>query len=69
MLEIKNIMTMSNNKKYIFEGIPHELYEGEMSDLGFTNEAEAVEYALKLFDAGVSKINKRVLGYDLDYPK
>jgi hypothetical protein len=24
---------------------------------------------LKLFDAGVSKINKRVLGYDLDYPK
>ena len=40
-----------------------------MSDLGFTNEAEAVEYALKLFDAGVSKINKRVLGYDLDYPK
>ena len=60
---------MSNNKKYIFEGIPHKLYEGKMSDLGFTNEAEAVEYALKLFDAGVSKINKRVLGYDLDYPK
>jgi len=69
LIEIKNIMTMSNNKKYIFEGIPHELYEGEMSDLGCKLGAEAVEYALKLFDAGVSKINKRVLGYDLDYPK
>ena len=60
---------MSKNKKYIFEGIPHELYEGEMSDLGFIDEAEAVKYALKIFDAGVSKINKRVLGHDLDYPK
>ena len=60
---------MSNNKKYIFEGIPHKLYEGEMSDLGFINKDEAVEYALKKFRAGVSKINKRVLGYDLDYPK
>ena len=60
---------MSNNKKYIFEGIPHKLYEGEMSDLGFTNEAEAVEYALKLFDAKVSKINIKILGHDLDYPK
>ena len=60
---------MSNNKKYIFEGIPHELYEGEMSDLGYKSEAEAVEYALKLFDARVSKINKKILGHDLDYPK
>ena len=60
---------MSNNKKYIYEGIPHELYEGEMSDLGYKSEAEAVEYALKLFDAKVSEINKRVLGYDLDFPK
>jgi hypothetical protein len=24
---------------------------------------------LKLFDAGVSKINKKILGHDLDYPK
>ena len=62
-------MYMSNNKKYIYEGIPHELYEGEMSDLGCKLGAEAVEYALKLFDAGVSKINKKILGHDLDYPK
>ncbi len=60
---------MSNNKKYIYEGIPHELYEGEMSELGFIDEAKAVEYALKLFDARVSKINKKILGHDLDYPK
>ena len=60
---------MSNNKNYIFEGIPHKLYEGEMSDLGYKSGEEVIEYAMKLFDAGVSKINKRVLGYDIDYPK
>ena len=60
---------MSDNKKDIYEGIPHKLYEGEMSELRFIDEAKAVEYALKLFDAKVSKINKRVLGYDIDYPK
>ena len=60
---------MSNNKKYIFEGIPHKFYEGEMSDLGYKSEKEAVEYALKRFDAAVSKINIEVFGYDIDYPK
>ena len=50
MIEIKNIMTMSNNKKYIFEGIPHKLYEGEMSDLGYKSGEEVIEYAMKLFD-------------------
>ena len=60
---------MSNNKKYIFEGIPHELYEGEMADLGCKSEAEAIEYALKRYDAAVSKINIEVFGYDIDYPK
>ena len=59
---------MSNNKKYIFEGIPHELYEGEMSDLGYKSEKEAVEYALKRFDAAVSKINIEVFGYDIEFP-
>ncbi len=60
---------MSKNKKYIYEGIPHEFYEGEMSDLGYKSEKEAVEYALKRFDAAVSKINIEVFGYDIDYPK
>ena len=60
---------MSNNKKYIYEGIPHKLYEGEMSELGFIDEAKAVEYALKLFDAGVSKINIEIFGYDIDFPE
>ena len=60
---------MSNNKKYIFEGIPHELYEGEMSDLGYKSKAEAVEYALKLFDDRVRKSNIKILGHDIDFPK
>jgi hypothetical protein len=62
-------MTMSNNKEYIFEGIPHKLYEGEMSDLGYKSGEELIENALKRFKAAVSKINKEVLGYDLDIPE
>jgi hypothetical protein len=60
---------MSNNKKYIFEGIPHKLYEGEMSDLGYKSGEELIEYALKRFDAAVSKINIEIFGYDIDSPK
>ena len=60
---------MSKNKKYIYEGIPHEFYEGEMSDLGYKSEKEAVEYALKRYDAAVSKINIEIFGYDIDSPK
>ena len=60
---------MSNNKKYIFEGIPHKLYEGEMSDLGYKSGEELIEYALKRFDAAVSKINMEVFGYDIDFPE
>ena len=60
---------MSNNKKYIFEGIPHELYEGEMSDLGCRSGEELIEYALKKFKAAASKINIEVLGYDIDFPE
>ena len=60
---------MGNNKKDIYEGIPHELYEGEMSDLGYKSGEELIENALKRFKAAVSKINKEVLGYDLDIPE
>ena len=60
---------MSKNKKYIYEGIPHEFYEGEMADLGCKSEKEAVEYALKKFDAAVSKINIEIFGYDIDFPE
>ena len=60
---------MSNNKKYIFEGIPHKLYEGEMSDLGYKSREEVIEYAMKLFDERVSKSNIRILGYDINFPK
>ena len=60
---------MSNNKKYIFEGIPHKLYEGEMSDLGYKSGEELIENALKRFDAAVSKINIEVFGYDIEFPE
>ena len=57
-----------SNKKYIFEGIPHKLYEGEMSDLGYKSGEEVIEYAMKLFDERVSKSNIRILGHDIDFP-
>ena len=60
---------MSDNINETYKGVPLKKYEGKISDLGCRFGAEAVEYGLKLFDAGVSKINKRVLGYDIDYPK
>jgi hypothetical protein len=69
MNQQKTLANMSKNKKYIYEGIPHEFYEGEMSDLGYKSEKEAVEYAMKLFDERVSKSNIKILGHDLDYPK
>ena len=60
---------MSNNKKYIYEGIPHELYEGKMSDLGYKSGEELIENALKRFKAAVSKINREVLGHDIEFPE
>ena len=60
---------MSNDKKDIYEGIPHKLYEGEMSDLGYKSGEELIEYALKRFDAAVSKINIEVFGYDIESPE
>ena len=59
---------MGNNKKDIYEGIPHEFYEGEMSDLGCRYGEELIEYALKRFDDRVSKSNIKILGYDIDFP-
>ena len=59
---------MSKNKKYIYEGIPHEFYEGEMSDLGYKSGEELIENALKKFRAAASKINIKILGYDIDFP-
>jgi hypothetical protein len=59
---------MSKNKKDIYEGIPHEFYEGEMSDLGYKSGEELIEYALKRFRAAASKINIKVLGHDIDFP-
>ena len=60
---------MGNNKKDIYEGIPHEFYEGEMSDLGCRSGEELIEYALKRFDDRVSKSNIKILGHDIEFPE
>ncbi len=60
---------MSNDKNDTYKGVPLKKFEGKISDLGYKSEAELVEYALKKFRAAVSKINKKILGHDLDYPK
>ena len=60
---------MSNDKNDTYKGVPLKKIEGKISDLGYKSEAELVEYALKKFRAAVSKINIKILGHDLDYPK
>ena len=59
---------MSDNINETYKGVPLKKYEGKISDLGYKSEAEAVEYALKKFDAAVSKINIEIFGYDIDFP-
>ena len=60
---------MSNKKNDTYKGVPLKKFEGKISDFGYKSEAEAVEYALKKFDAAVSKINIEVFGYDIDFPE
>ena len=60
---------MSNDKNDTYKGVPLKKIEGKISDLGYKSEAELVEYALKKSRAAVSKINIKILGHDLDYPK
>ena len=69
MLQIKNIKFMSDNINETYKGVPLKKYEGKISDLGYKSEAEAIEYALKKFDAAVSKINIEIFGYDIDFPE
>ena len=60
---------MSDNINETYKGVPLKKYEGKISDLGYKSEAEAVEYALKKFNAAVSKINIEIFGYDIDFPE
>ena len=60
---------MSDNINETYKGVPLKNYEGKISDLGYKSEAEAVEYALKKFNAAVSKINIEIFGYDIDFPE
>ena len=60
---------MSDNINETYKGVPLKKYEGKISDLGYKSEAEAVEHALKKFNAAVSKINIEIFGYDIDFPE
>ena len=60
---------MSNDKNDTYKGVPLKKIEGKISDLGYKSGEELIENALKRFKAAVSKINKEVLGYDLDIPE
>lgn len=54
------------NNKDLYKNVPHKLYVGKISDLGYMSEKEAVDYAIKKFKTAVSKINQELLGYDLN---
>ena len=60
---------MSDNINETYKGVPLKKYEGKISDLGYKSEAEAVEYALKLFDERVRKSNIKILGHDIEFPE
>jgi hypothetical protein len=57
------------NNKDLYEDVPHEPFEGEISDLGYMSETEAVNYAIDKFNRAVSRINRELLGYDINVQK
>ena len=57
------------NNKDLYEDVPQEPFEGEISDLGYMSETEAVNYAIDKFNRAVSKINRELLGYDINIQK
>ena len=57
------------NNKDLYEDVPHEPFEGEISDLGYMSETEAVNYAIDKFNRAVSRINRELLGYDINIQK
>ena len=60
---------MSNKKNDTYKGVPVKKFEGKISDLGYKSGEELIEYAMKRFKAAVSKINREVLGHDIDFPE
>ena len=60
---------MSNDKNDTYKGVSLKKFEGKISDLGYKSEAEAIEYAMKIFNDRVRKSNIRILGYDIDFPE
>jgi hypothetical protein len=50
----------------LYRGIPHIKFVGEIADLGYMDEAEAVKYAIDKFLKAVREINMRLLGHDIN---
>jgi hypothetical protein len=59
---------MSDNINETYKGVPLKKYEGKISNLGYKSGEELIENALKKFRAAASKINIKILGYDIDFP-
>ena len=57
------------NNKDLYADVSHEPFEGEISDLGYMSETEGVNYAIDKFNRAVSKINRELLGYDINIQK
>lgn len=50
----------------LYRGIPHKKFVGEIPDLGFMSEAEAVKYAIDKFIKAIRETNMRLLGHDIN---
>ncbi|MDO5457857.1 MAG: hypothetical protein Q4F26_05860 [Atopococcus tabaci] len=54
------------NTEDFYKDIPIELFNGNIEDLDFMSEEEAVEYTLNKFMERVQETNKAILGYEID---
>jgi hypothetical protein len=57
------------NNKNLYADVSHEPFEVEISDLGYMSETEGVNYAIDKFNRAVSRINRELLGYDINIQK
>lgn len=53
-------------KDDLYRDIPHKKFVGEISDLGYMTETEAVKYAIDKFMKATREINIRLLGHDVN---
>ena len=53
-------------KDDLYRDIPYKKFVGEISDLGYMTEAEAVKYAIDKFMKATREINIRLVGLDVN---